>query len=147
MSCRVTTDEPQGTGRPTLYKTGIRVGPQLVIVRTVMAGDMKVPVIGEPPVPVAAVVHACHEKTIDTGLAALADPGLTRETLDPVLTYCAELKCEADGATFHVNATFPCNRVYEIRANVQSNPGSGLGAGPALRIRGRPRETLMSLPQ
>lgn len=34
---------------------------------------------------------------------------------------------EPDGATFHVQARFPCNRIYEIRANVQSNPGSGLG--------------------
>ena len=29
----------------------------------------------------------------------LAIPGLTRETLEPVLTYCAELRCEADNAT------------------------------------------------
>lgn len=45
---------------------------------------------------VAAVVHACHERTIDEGLAELAVPGLTRETLEGVLTYCAELRCEAD---------------------------------------------------
>jgi tRNA/rRNA methyltransferase len=49
--------------------------------------------------PVAAVVHACHEKTIDDGLAALAIPGLDRASLEPVLTYCAELRCEADRAT------------------------------------------------
>lgn len=49
--------------------------------------------------PLAEIVHACHEKTVDAGLAALALPGLTRETLEPVLTYCAELRCEADGAT------------------------------------------------
>ena len=45
------------------------------------------------------VVHACHDKTIDAGLEALALPGLDRTTLEPLLTYCAELRCEADGAT------------------------------------------------
>ena len=47
---------------------------------------------------VAEIVHACHERTIDVGLAELAIPGLDRE-LEPVLTYCAELRCEADGVT------------------------------------------------
>ena len=48
---------------------------------------------------VAAVVHACHERTIDVALAELAVPGLDRASLEPVLTYCAELACEADDAT------------------------------------------------
>jgi tRNA/rRNA methyltransferase len=50
-------------------------------------------------VPVARVVHACHERTIDQGLADLAIPGLDRASLEPILTYCAELACEADGVT------------------------------------------------
>ncbi len=50
-------------------------------------------------VPVGAIVHACHEKTVDAGLAALALPGLDRQALEPVLTYCAELRCEADQVT------------------------------------------------
>ncbi|MCU0786360.1 MAG: RNA methyltransferase [Verrucomicrobia bacterium] len=57
---------------------------------------------GEPRfrnVPLSVIVHACHEKTVDAGLAALALPGLDRETLEPVLTYCAELRCEADAVT------------------------------------------------
>jgi tRNA/rRNA methyltransferase len=57
---------------------------------------------GEPRVggrPVGAIVHACHQTSIDAGLAALAIPGLDRDTLDPVLVYCAELRCEASGAT------------------------------------------------
>jgi tRNA/rRNA methyltransferase len=59
---------------------------------------------GEPrlagtPVPVAAVVHACHERTIDAGLLELAVPGLDRASLEPILTYCAERRCETDGAT------------------------------------------------
>ena len=49
--------------------------------------------------PVAAIVHACHEKTIDVGLAQLAVPGLDRASLEPILTYCAERRCEADDAT------------------------------------------------
>ncbi|HEX4891795.1 MAG TPA: RNA methyltransferase [Hyphomicrobiaceae bacterium] len=61
-----------------------------------------IPEAGEPRalgVPVASIVHACHERTIDAGLAHLAVDGLTRETLEPVLIYCAELRCEADGVT------------------------------------------------
>ncbi|MBY0226318.1 MAG: RNA methyltransferase [Hyphomicrobium sp.] len=57
---------------------------------------------GEPRfrnVPLSVIVHACHEKTVDAGLTALALPGLDRETLEPVLTYCAELRCEADAVT------------------------------------------------
>ena len=49
--------------------------------------------------PVSAIVHACHERTIDTALAELAVPGLDRASLEPILTYCAELACEADGAS------------------------------------------------
>lgn len=45
---------------------------------------------------VGAIVHACHVATIDQGLAQLAIPGLTRETLEPVLQYCAEVRCAAD---------------------------------------------------
>ncbi len=48
--------------------------------------------------PVAAIVHACHERTIDVALAELAAPGLDRTTLEPLLTYCAELACEAERA-------------------------------------------------
>jgi tRNA/rRNA methyltransferase len=47
----------------------------------------------------STIVQACHEKTVDAGLAALALPGLDRQTLEPVLTYCAELRCEADQVT------------------------------------------------
>lgn len=60
------------------------------------------PVDGKPLAfgrPVAEIVHACHERTIDAGLEALALPGLDRVTLEPVLTYCAELRCEAAKVT------------------------------------------------
>lgn len=49
--------------------------------------------------PVAEIVHACHQRSVDEGLAALAMPGLDRERLDGVLTYCAEVQCEQGGAT------------------------------------------------
>ena len=61
----------------------------------------------EAPVTVATVVHACHDRSIDEGLAALALPGLGRDTLEPVLTYCAELGCEKDGITCIVDGGHP----------------------------------------
>src|SRR5436190_19133838 len=57
------------------------------------------PVVAGTALPVAAIVHACHERTIDLGLVELAVPGLDRTTLEPVLTYCAERRCEADDVT------------------------------------------------
>ena len=48
---------------------------------------------------VAEVVHVCHNRMIDEGLAELAVPELTRDTLAGVLTYCAELRCEQTTAT------------------------------------------------
>jgi tRNA/rRNA methyltransferase len=48
---------------------------------------------------VAAVVHACHEKTLKVALAELGAPGLDSVTVAPVLTYCAEQRCKADEAT------------------------------------------------
>lgn len=92
--------------------------------------------------PVARVVHACHEQTIDAGLAALAVPGLTRDTLEPVLTYCAELRCEADGASCP-----GCKRRTEVQglatlddfiaAHAEITVGDGrvrlIGAGAATR--------------
>lgn len=32
--------------------------------------------------------------------------------------------------TFHVNATFPCNLVYELKATAQANAGTGIPASP-----------------
>jgi tRNA/rRNA methyltransferase len=58
-----------------------------------------VPVVAGRAIPVAALVHACHEKMVDDGLAALGASDLDRAALDRILTYCAELRCEADRAT------------------------------------------------
>jgi tRNA/rRNA methyltransferase len=49
--------------------------------------------------PVAEIVRICHDQTLDAGLTTLADPRLTRETLEPLLIYCAERRCIADNAT------------------------------------------------
>ena len=58
-----------------------------------------VPVLEPVGRPVAEIVAAVHEHTIDQGLAVLAIEGLDRESLEPLLVYCAELKCEVDDAT------------------------------------------------
>lgn len=60
---------------------------------------MMTPVVGLGGHPVADVVRACHEQTIDVGLEALAIDGLDRDSLEPLLTYCAEQRCIADAAT------------------------------------------------
>jgi tRNA/rRNA methyltransferase len=57
------------------------------------------PLVGAGGPPVAVLVHQCHERTIDTALGEMALPGLDRDSLEPLLTYCAELACEADGVT------------------------------------------------
>jgi tRNA/rRNA methyltransferase len=73
--------------------------------------------------PLAEIVSAVHERTIDQGLTELAILGLDRETLEPVLVYCAELKCEVD------DATCPgCKRRTEV---------DGIGSVDALALRHR----------
>lgn len=57
------------------------------------------PVLEASGTAVGRVVHACHETTIDEGLVALGIGGLTRETLEPVLQYCAELRCVGEGVS------------------------------------------------
>ena len=77
---------------------------------------------------VAAVVHACHEKTIGPGLAELGIPGLDRAAVEPVLVYCAERRCEAD------DATCPGCRLRTQRLGVQSfdalSPDMGKSTSP-----------------
>ncbi len=62
------------------------------------AQDRRVPRLGGSEVAIAEVVYACHELTIDQGLARVAS-GLDRTTLEPILTYCAEERCIADAAS------------------------------------------------
>lgn len=61
--------------------------------------DARVPLVAGLAMPVARLVHACHEKTIDGGLSALGASEFDRGALERVLTYCAELRCESDAAT------------------------------------------------
>jgi tRNA/rRNA methyltransferase len=63
------------------------------------ANGRRVPRLAGSEFAVAEVVHACHELTIDQGLARVAIPGLDRITLEPILTYCAEERCVADAAS------------------------------------------------
>ncbi|MFN3869049.1 MAG: RNA methyltransferase, partial [Hyphomicrobiaceae bacterium] len=70
--------------------------PQTGVAVRVRDGE---PHVGGSDATVATVVHACHNTTIDQGLESLAIAGLDRETLEPVLEYCASLACEADGVT------------------------------------------------
>jgi len=60
---------------------------------------VRVPSVAGRAIPVAALVHACHERTIDEGLAAIGASAIDRTALDHILTYCAELRCESDRAT------------------------------------------------
>lgn len=57
------------------------------------------PVLAPGGASVGHVVHVCHEATIDQGLVALGIDGLSREALEPVLQYCAELRCVEDGVS------------------------------------------------
>ncbi|WP_343062309.1 RNA methyltransferase [Hyphomicrobium methylovorum] len=65
----------------------------------VRVAPQREPVIGPRDTPVGAIVHECHAATIDQGIASLAIPGLTRDTLEPVLQYCASLRCVDDRVT------------------------------------------------
>lgn len=96
-----------------------------------------VPKLGRDGPSVGRVVHACHQATIDQGLETLAVPGLDRDTLEPVLQYCAELRC------IDARATCPgCKRETEVAGLetldqfVQSKHEIVVGDG-ALRIQGQ----------
>lgn len=56
-------------------------------------------VAADKHIAVADLVYTCHEQTIDRALEKYAVPGLDRDSLDDVLTYCAEQRCADDGAT------------------------------------------------
>lgn len=62
-------------------------------------GGERMPCVAGRALAVAQLVHACHERTIDEGLQAVEAADLDRAALDRILTYCAELRCEADRAT------------------------------------------------
>ncbi|MFZ1103575.1 MAG: RNA methyltransferase [Hyphomicrobiaceae bacterium] len=59
----------------------------------------RTPVVRPIGVPVGAVVHEAHERTIAGALGRWQSQGLSRDTIEPILTYCAEQRCRVDDAT------------------------------------------------
>ncbi len=57
------------------------------------------PIVIALGVTVRELVTVAHEITIDAATARWSSAGLDRETLEPILIYCAERRCEADQAT------------------------------------------------
>jgi tRNA/rRNA methyltransferase len=62
-------------------------------------GAGRTPVVAGIRVPVAAIVAHAHELGIEAAFECYAGAGSTRETLETVIVYCAERRCEADAAT------------------------------------------------
>lgn len=108
------------------------------------AGGHHEPQVGEGGArrSVAAIVHACHEKTIDDGLAHLALPELDRERLDPILVYCAERRCEAAGATCQgCKRRTEADGLFTIDEFIRSKREIVIGDG-AVRLLGQGTEVL-----
>jgi tRNA/rRNA methyltransferase len=66
-------------------------------IQVALDDGLPAPVVGARSV--GSVIQTLHEHTLDAGLAALCDPALTRSTIEPILTYCAEQRCVADRVT------------------------------------------------
>jgi tRNA/rRNA methyltransferase len=60
---------------------------------------LKTTILEGTGVTVASIVRACHGTGLETALAALAVSGLSRATVEPVLSYCAETRCARDDAS------------------------------------------------
>lgn len=59
----------------------------------------RTPVVCPIGVPVGAIVHEAHERTIAAAIERWQSEGLGEDNVEPILTYCAELRCKADDAT------------------------------------------------
>ncbi len=73
--------------------------PPVRDIEIALEAEARVPMVAGHGWPVARLVHACHERSIDEGLATLGAPGMDRAALDRILAYCAGLRCEPDAAT------------------------------------------------
>ena len=62
-------------------------------------GGARAPIVRAIDEPVSAVVHEAHERTLAGALERWQSAGLSRESIEPILTYCAEQRCRADSAT------------------------------------------------
>lgn len=69
--------------------------PVLPLLEVLSCDGQPVLVAGDRVIAVGEIVAACHSLAIDAGLTLVAVPGLDRTTLEPVLTYCAEMQCKA----------------------------------------------------
>jgi tRNA/rRNA methyltransferase len=61
--------------------------------------EERAPVVHAVGEPVSAVVHEAHERTLVGASQRWPSAELTRATIEPILTYCAEQRCRADDAT------------------------------------------------
>ena len=103
---------------------------------------VRVPRVAAYGFAVARLVHACHERTIDEGLARVGAPDMDRAALDRVLTYCAELRCEADGATCPgCKRRTEAQGIHSLDDFVARHKEIVVGDG-AVRLLGRGTETL-----
>jgi tRNA/rRNA methyltransferase len=78
------------------------------------ADGARTPMVSGLAVPVASMVAEAHEQGIAAALQRWAAAGLTSETLEPILTYCAERRCEAD------NAVCPGCRLATEKAGIRT---------------------------
>ena len=75
---------------------------------------IRVPTVQQLGAPVAEIIHTAHEQTIASALSRWSAAGLTNDSLEPILTYCAEQRCKAD------NASCPGCRLRVERAGLKS---------------------------
>ena len=62
-------------------------------------GEARAPIVRAVGEPVSAIVHEAHERTLTRAMERWRPAGLSRESIEPILTYCAEQRCRADDAT------------------------------------------------
>ena len=75
------------------------LGGELRIETKVRNGWLEPVLASDHSVTVSDIVYTCHEQTIDRALAKFDLPDLTRDSLDGILTYCAEQRCAEVDAT------------------------------------------------
>ncbi len=106
------------------------------------ASGVAVPMVGGRALTVARLVHACHESTIDDGLRDVDAADMDRAALDRILAYCAELRCEADGATCPgCKRRTEAQGIHSLDDFIARHKEIVVGDG-AVRLMGQGRETL-----
>src|SRR6185503_19451467 len=72
---------------------------QQTAIRIEGEAEGRTPVVCTIREPVSVVVHEAHERTLTGALERWQSSGLSRDEVEPILTYCAEQRCRADDAT------------------------------------------------